>query len=302
MAKQALVMKAPANAAPVKEEVIPGNVDYVRRELQDMIPQYNVVRDCVAGEITVKAKGTTYLPMPQPTDLSPGNVARYSDYLLRAVFYNVTKRTLAGLSGQVFLRDPVIDVPTQLDPVIKDMNGEGVPAEQFANALEDMVLQYGRAGLLTDYPQVEGATSQAQILSGEVRPTIILYSPYDVINWRTISRGGKKVLSLVVIKELYQSNDDEFEIEEDTQYRVLRLVDGIYTVTVYRKSAGAQGYSPYEAPRTPLDSSGKPLTEIPFKFVGAKNNDVIVDPSPLYDLAAINLAHYRNSADYEESV
>lgn len=40
--------------------------------------------------------------------------------------------------------------------------------------------------------------------------------------------------------------------------------------------------------------------EIPFVFFGANDNDESIDDAPLYDLAVLNLAHYRNSADYEE--
>jgi len=43
------------------------------------------------------------------------------------------------------------------------------------------------------------------------------------------------------------------------------------------------------------------MDEIPFIFAGAKNNDPDVDKAPLYDIAELNLAHYRNSADFEES-
>ena len=51
-----------------------------------------------------------------------------------------------------------------------------------------------------------------------------------------------------------------------------------------------------------LRSRGKVLTDIPFTFVGSNNNDANIDPAPLYGLAQLNLAHYRNSADYEDSV
>jgi hypothetical protein len=43
------------------------------------------------------------------------------------------------------------------------------------------------------------------------------------------------------------------------------------------------------------------MTEIPFEFIGATNNDSTVDDAPLYDLAELNIGHYRNSADYEEA-
>lgn len=42
--------------------------------------------------------------------------------------------------------------------------------------------------------------------------------------------------------------------------------------------------------------------EIPFTFVGAQNNDPTIDDSPLAALVEINHGHFRNSADYEDSV
>jgi len=52
----------------------------------------------------------------------------------------------------------------------------------------------------------------------------------------------------------------------------------------------------------PKDAGGKPLNEIPFSFVGVANNDSTPEPPPMYDLCALNIAHYRNSADFEEAV
>jgi hypothetical protein len=43
------------------------------------------------------------------------------------------------------------------------------------------------------------------------------------------------------------------------------------------------------------------LKDVPFTFIGATNNDPKPGPMPMYDLCSINIAHYRNSADYEEA-
>ena len=42
--------------------------------------------------------------------------------------------------------------------------------------------------------------------------------------------------------------------------------------------------------------------QIPFVVVGSDTNDFAVQSIPLESLAKVNLAHYRNSADYEDSV
>jgi hypothetical protein len=36
-------------------------------------------------------------------------------------------------------------------------------------------------------------------------------------------------------------------------------------------------------------------------FIGSENNDANPDNPNMYDLASLNIAHYRNSADYEEA-
>jgi hypothetical protein len=51
----------------------------------------------------------------------------------------------------------------------------------------------------------------------------------------------------------------------------------------------------------PKRGDGEAWNYIPFTFVGSVNNDETPDLPPLYDLAVLNVAHYRNSADYEES-
>lgn len=287
------------------------NVAFIRKDLKSVLPLYYLIRDCIDGEDKVKKAKTKYLPQPNAEDESDENVERYKAYVERAVFYNVTARTLKGLVGQVFLRDPVVEIPTLLNIVNEDANGGGVSLTQSAKKAVGYVLSQGRAGLFVDYPATEGVASRAQLESGDIRPTINIYAPWRVINWRTKTRGAKEILSMVVLAETYISSDDGFEAKEAEQFRVLRLGqstentgenitegEDVYTVEIWRKEGGKFGISESYQPR---DSSGALLKEIPFTFIGSENNDVEIDNPPLYDLASLNIAHYRNSADYEES-
>lgn len=279
------------------------NVGFVRDEVVKIKLKWDLIRDCLDGQTAVKAARAKYLPQPNPTDDSDANRKRYDQYVERAVFYNVSQRTHAGLVGQVFKIDPVIELPSVMDPLVTDVDGAGVSLEQQSKKSLGHVLAYGRCGLFVDHPPTgedpASAPSREDLIAGRVRPVIILYDPWDIINWRTMTVGAKKLLSMVVIAERYVIEDDGFEATTGKQWRVLRLDEnGAYRVEIWREAAGT--FEEYEH-HYPRDATGSLLTEIPFTFVGAVNNDTMMDQPPIYDLAALNIAHYRNSADYEEA-
>lgn len=277
------------------------NVAFKRPELKAKLPEYEVVNDAIGGSTAVKAKRTKYLPKPNPGDTSKENAARYIAYLTRAVFYGVTGRTLRGLVGQIFMRDPVIEVPDAMQPIIEDTNGEGVSLVQLSKKVANWVIPFGRAGLFVDYPETGGTVTKADLEEKGIRPTITGYDPAQIINWRTRKRGAISVLSMVVLEEDYVESDDGFEMKMGLQWRVLKLSDADeYSVDIWRKTA-AQNYTIWKSYR-PTDADGKPFTDIPFCFIGAENNDSEIDPVPLFDLADLNMAHYRNSADHEENL
>ncbi len=288
------------------------DVTFVRRELVEALPRYMLIRDCIGQ--TVKNKGELYLPKPNPSDRSEENNLRYEAYIERAVFYGVTGRTLGGMVGQVYARDPEIKVPDLLKVVVDDATGTGLSLIQLSKDAMREAVAIGRDGIFVDYPQTNGPTTRKQQLDGEIRPTMTIYNSENITNWRHTKRGGKAVLSLVVLSEM-RDIEGEFEVKQERQYRVLRLMAGwVYQMAVYRETPTAQASAnPFlagavkktwqivEGPLTPVGSDGKPMTEIPFNFIGAINNDSTIDEPPLYDLSELNIAHYRNSADYEEA-
>lgn len=289
-------------------------VSFIRSELATVLERYSVIKDCLVGQDAIKKRRTRYLPMPNESDKSDENLIRYRQYVERALFVNVTRRTLNGLVGQVFARDPVSEIPNQLDMIEVDADGGGVTLIQTSKRALNFALSYGRGGCHVDYPNTEGrGATAAEIESGKIRPTINIIAPMFVINWRVRSEGAKKLLSLVVIAEEWPYNDDGFEIKTACQFKVLELTEqGTYKITVYRESTPTNWTIDAGLPKNktflfaeefnPTDHAGRPFDEIPFMIFGCENNDEAVDNPPLYDMAVINIAHYRNSADYEESL
>lgn len=276
------------------------DVTFQRSEYTKALPKWTLVDDCCAGSRAVKDKTEEYLPKPNPLDKSPEAKQRYKDYLARAVFYNATGRTLKGLNGMVFRIDPELKTPASLDYIADDVDGAGVSIYQQSQQVVSAVLKKGRDGLLVDFPKTEGVVSIAQMRQQAIRPSITRYSAKSVINWRTEKIGGKHQLSLVVLHEFEQEvTEDGFGVKEIEQYRVLKLEDSTYFVELWRKNE-KQKWVFFDS-YTPKNAKGTTWKEIPFTFVGAENNDPSIDDAPLYDLAEINIAHYRNSAEYEDT-
>jgi hypothetical protein len=275
------------------------NVDFVLEEVETALPLWRLIRDCLDGQQAVKKRGTLYVPQPNAADTSTENNLRYDAYLTRGNFMNFTSRTLSGMVGAVFGKDAVATLPDALMPLYNNVDGSALTLDQQAKKVLSDALSVGRCGLLTDYPVRNRPATRKEVAAGKVRPTIQFYFAEDIPNWRYSVVEGIRHLSLVVLRESYVVEDDGFKMKTDVQYRVLRLEKGIYTVTIYQKES--TGFVS-KGTLVPKQASGKPFDYIPFEFIGSDNNDAGVDSAPLLDLANLNIAHFRNSCDFEEMV
>lgn len=281
-------------------------VEYKRPEVEAKEPSWKLVRDAVKGSEAVKAGD--YLCPINGHDDSPENKARNRARLAGAVYFNATGRTLGALTGMAFGKWPEIELPAGLEYLEEDADGSGVGLVNQAQIAVGDVLQTGRAALLVDYPSSNGATSRAQQDAGAIRATVAFYAAESVINWRTVKRGSQNLLGMVVLSEKVEEWDD-FERKEVQQYRVLLLgrlstedesAAERYVVQVWQ--AGDSGVFEIVEEYAPQNGAGQPWKVIPFTFIGATNNDSTPDQAPMYDLADLNIAHFRNSADHEESL
>lgn len=278
------------------------DVSYERADYKYALDDWCLVDDVVAGERAVKAQTDKYLPRPNETDKSKENLSRYDAYIKRAVFYNATGRTLQSLVGATFRKVPQLELPDAISHVSDDIDGNGLSVYQQSQETLREVMKRGRHFLLVDWPQAQGAASVRDMRSGGLHATVASIGAKRVINWRMVKVGEVFKLGMVVIKETIEEvTDDGFGVTEINQYRVLRLTEGRYTQEVWRKNEKDEFFLIVE-PFLVLDGQGRPWDEIPGTFVGSNNNDPNIDPSPMLDMANLNLAHYRNSADYEDGV
>ena len=284
----------------------PANLDqvnFVRQELSEMTETYREIRDCV--ERRVKAKRDLYLPVPFVEEDKNENTLRYEAYIKRAVFYNVTGRTLSALVGQIFSRPPEVILPKMLESMKDDATGRNVSLEQLAKDAGHWTVGYGRSGVFTDFPKTDGVVTRKQLLDGTVKPRLSLYGPENITNWQEEVRKDKftgksrLMVTLIVLTEDFDV-PGRFNTTRGKLFRELRLNDKQeYTMQTWTEADGV--IKALEPEYTPTDSKGEPFNEIPFEPIGSINNDLTIDPAPMGDMAELNIGHFRNSADFEES-
>lgn len=266
------------------------------------VDKAKTVRDAAGGEWDVKAASIRYLPFPNPSDIEVGNPRRqaaldyyHENYLKRASYLNVTGRTLDGLVGAVFRKPPAADLPAALEYALENADGAGASLEQVGKRIVSELMLAGNVGLMVDYPSVPLGLSAEDVQRQGLRARMTVYPIESVINYRAKVRNGLTTLTLVVMKEAEEIPQDIFTTTLRNRYRVLRLEDGLYVQELYDDEGVL-------IERMEPVANGQRMAEIPFSWMGANSNSYGWQGPLLADIAAVNLAHYRNSADYEESL
>jgi len=298
------------------------DVTYINNEYTYNLSIWQAIRDCISGEKAIKEKDYAwanshtnqtnaltgesnintrpiYLPMPNPGDQSNENKIRYAQYIQRASFYGATSRTLNGMMGMVFKSSPEVEFPTDLKYLEDNVDGSGVGIIGQSHEVVRDVISVGRIGLYVDYPQTDGETTRAEVENSGIRATINTYDAESILDWDCMKIGASMVLSYVKLLEIKYERDEDYSMEEVKYYRCLFLenIDGNYVYVVRVYDDGGELLQEF----APRDGAGDLFNHIPFYFAGSLNNRPNVDDAPLQEIADLNIKHYRNSADFEES-
>lgn len=253
---------------------------------ESMLGKWTRCRDCFEGSDAVKAKDTAYLPALD-SHVGADGTAQYAAYKKRALFFNATGRTVKGLAGAVFQKDISVTAPPRIEDHLGDVTLAGDPLEQFAAEIMHEDLAVGRYGILLDMASEDAP---------EKRCYWVWYRAEDIISVRRERRGGDEILTRVVLSETVEESDedDPFVTKAVPQHRVLELLDGIYTQTIWREESENSGVWVVTETVEPM-RRGIKLDFIPFVLSADKK-------PPLVDLVDVNLSHYMSSADHKHGL
>jgi len=256
-------------------------------------PMWRMIRDAEIGEVEIKRKGQTYLPKLQGHDND-----QYNSYLHRAVFFNMTAKTLNALYGTMFRRNPKVSgLSANLAKITKNFSKDGMSLHLTAKTAAKEVLAVGRYGMLVDAAP-----------DGAGNAYVACYTAENILDWHMEEINGTWAYTRVVLREISYKRDSHFSPYDYTsRFRVLvlhELPDGghVYEQHIYedRDMRGITDFKGMPDGIVTPTVRGEPLGHIPFAIVGPFTNHPDVQKPPILDIVTLNFSHYGSYAQLEQ--
>jgi hypothetical protein len=270
----------------------------------DYEQEWDKIDDVISGQKEVKERGQEYLPK-----LASQSSDQYEAYKRRALFFNATGRTVEALLGMVFRKDPIIELPSNLEDISDDLSLKDESKKGFGKRLLRKTIEKGRSGILVDFPRVENddVRTRAEAQRNGEFPYATLYEAQEIENWHVERENGNTELKALILHEEFENQDGYFGGDTEEQKRLLELTDDVegfegevYRQQVWRRSANDDEESGWHLAEDVVPRmGGEPLREIPFFFCGVNDTTSELHRPPLLDLVNVNLSHYRSWADLE---
>lgn len=286
-----------------KNELADGMPLFVNYEYTNWRDVWRSIRHAMIGEIEIKRHGSKYLPKPDGMDED-----QFSAYLDRSVYYNMVYRTVTGLTGSIFRRDPrLMRAGPKLTKLAKRISKDGLSLPIFAKVIAQDMLAVGRYGVLVDKAPT-GDTSQ---------PYLAGYTCENILDWTTAEIDGLTEIDYVLLRE-FKTDRRLFVLEGATAqpnptygqffncYRVLRLTwndeDSRYE---YVQEFYERDNEDADLTETPSISKplvfGVPMKRIPFRFFNATTSLPEIEKPPVLDILTLNLAHFKLYAQLQHA-
>lgn len=252
-----------------------------------MAEAWKLPRTLMGGTRAMRRAGTAYLPQ-EPAESDEA----YKNRLNRSTLFNAFRRTVNGITGKVFSKDPALmdDVPAQIVEWSEDIDLMGRNLPVFASEVFKDGTQTGISHILVDMPSGDPARTQAEERASGRRPYFVQIRAEDMIGWKTETINGKETLTQIRFREHVTVDDGEYGEKVEERIRVLWRDH----FEVWRKKEkAAQTDDQWEL----VDSGVVTLGEIPLAtFYAARTGFMTAEP-PLEDLADLNVAHWQSSSD-----
>ncbi len=284
----------------------PSSPDYQCESYKEQVEDVDLMRAVYGGTKTMRAEGAKFLPI-HPME----HVKKYEARLKIAIAFNALRKTVEGLSGMIFRRDPTgsEDMDAKIAAQLEDIDLCGNKLAIFLQKVSDNALIDGHTWVHVESPSTVNVGTELEAEKLGIRPYWINVKKKQAINWRFAKRGGKPVLTLFAYCETAYVEDGAFGAEEKQRIRVMR--EGLLDLTTGKR--GAVRGELWELQE--IEEQGKPVKKwvriqtyflgidvIPVFIVYSEQAGAYESRPPLLDLAYEQIEYYRVRSDRQKSM
>lgn len=293
---------APADANDVDSPA------YQCQAYREMLADVVLMSEVSGGTKAMRKAGEKYLPK-HPLE----GTEKHRDRVRIAVAYNALKRTVGGLVGMVFRRDPVVTEETEqrVAEELENTDMRGRSLGVFLRSVGEGAMRDGHSWIHVeappDSPDIQTREDEAE---RGVRPYWIQISKKQAINWRFEIRAGRPVLTLFAYTESATEAAGAFGEDSKKRIRVLREVraDGDTQIQgeLWELDEGTEDkkkpeWRMIEGPYVVGNMDEVPVVFVPADPASPEVREFMSEP-PLRDLAYEQVEHYRVRSDRQRSM
>lgn len=270
-------------------------IEFERVEYEKMLPVWDKIQRVADGRDV-----TDYIWRLNPSDNSYEMRVRNEEFANRAVFYSITSYTIRGFLGLVYDTPPRVELPEGIDYLLDNIDGTGVGLIQQAQEVTNQTIRVGRCGLWVDFPTTDGGDiSKAEMVN--MFATVQLFEARDIYYWSTRRIGAEVVLDDIRIFTS-RTVKDGYKLKTEKLIMQLYLDESLNYAIQYFIQNKDKEWVPDGGAIYPRDGRGNTWDRIPFVFVGSETNSHNLDQPPMEGIVELNVAHYNDSAIYQDSV
>ncbi len=255
-------------------------------QYQSMFKRWEPILYLNSGTIGMREAKTKYLPkFTAETDPD------YEQRLAQTILFEIYPKTIESVCSLPFASKVVFNnIPSELEYLKDDCDGEGTPIEDFAFEILKESFDLGLSHILVEYPASGGFESLAEEREAGLKPYFCQISPTALIGWTYERVGFKNVLTSIRVKETFFETNPNNEYEQIAVEQIREIRPG--KVIEWRYDEKAKINVIYKETLTSTK-------EIQLVTLYAKKKGFLMGAPVAESLAHLNIKHYQKVSDLD---
>ena len=254
-------------------------VNHQSAQVKEMAAHWPIIDALMGGTAAMRAKRDLLPQQPMEDDEA------YEYRLDVATLFPAYSRTVGVMAGKPFAKEVTFtDVPPEVEKLLDNIDNQGGSAHAVLSAKFFDLMSHGYGGILVDHTASGDVRTLADAKAAGARPYWVPIKHDQILGWQTDAQG----LSQIRLAETAEVPDGEFGTKTVSRVRVLER--GKWRLFEQQSNAW-----------NVVAEGTMSLKRIPFVFLLGTPTGANAAKPPLFDLAYLNVKHWQEQSDQDDS-